>query len=114
MGERQKLTKANLGITEGLPLQASDGGIEELRADIQRLMDIEAIKQLKYAYFRCVDTCNLEELANLFHDRHLVPRGQYVDPQPQRQDLWHGPLLGSLPESGWPVADQGDQLRAGL
>lgn len=68
MSERQVLNKKNLGITEGLPLQASDGGIEDLRKDIQRLMDIEAIKQLKHAYFRCVDTCNLEELGSLFHD----------------------------------------------
>ena len=68
MGERQKLTRANLGISEGLPLEASAGGIEELRADIQRLMDMEAIRQLKYAYFRCVDTCNLEELAGLLHE----------------------------------------------
>jgi hypothetical protein len=43
MAERQVLNKTNLGITEGIPLQASDGGIEELRKDIQRLMDIEAI-----------------------------------------------------------------------
>ncbi len=68
MSERQVLNKKNLGIEPGLPLQASAGGLEELRADIQRLMDMEAIKQLKYAYFRCVDTCNLEELATLFHD----------------------------------------------
>jgi hypothetical protein len=68
MSERQVLNKKNLGITAGLPLNASAGGIEELRADIQRLMDIEAIKQLKHAYFRCVDTANLEELAALFHD----------------------------------------------
>jgi hypothetical protein len=66
--ERQVLNKKNLGITEGLPLQASQGGIEELRRDIQLLMDIEAIKQLKHAYFRCVDTANLEELGTLFHD----------------------------------------------
>lgn len=66
--ERQKLDKATLGITEGIPLQASEGGIDELRKDIQRLMDIEAIKQLKYAYFRCVDTANLEELADLIHE----------------------------------------------
>ncbi len=66
--ERQVLNKQNMGIIEGLPLQVSDGGIEELRRDIQRLMDIEAIKQLKHAYFRCVDTANLEELATLFHD----------------------------------------------
>ncbi len=70
--ERQVLNKANMGITDGLPLQASDGGIEELRADIQRLMDIEAIKQLKHAYFRCIDTANLEELGTLFHEDVLV------------------------------------------
>ena len=68
MSERQVLNKKNLGITAGLPLTASDGGIEDLRKDIQRLMDIEAIKQLKHAYFRCVDTANLEELSTLFHD----------------------------------------------
>ena len=68
MSERQVLNKKNLGITEGLPLEASTGGVDELRKDIQRLMDIEAIKQLKHAYFRCVDTCNLEELGSLFHD----------------------------------------------
>lgn len=65
---RQVLNKENLGIIPGLPLQASAGGIEELRRDIQRLMDMEAIRQLKYAYFRCVDTANLDELATLFHD----------------------------------------------
>ncbi len=68
MSERQVLNKKNLGITEGLPLQASSGGLEELRQDIQRLMDMEAIKQLKYAYFGCVDTANLEEVATLFHE----------------------------------------------
>ena len=60
MGTRRVLNKKTLGIQEGLPLQASSGGIEELRRDVQRLMDMEAIRQLKYAYFRCVDTCNLE------------------------------------------------------
>ena len=68
MSERQVLNKSNLGIRDGLPLQASEGGVEELRKDIQRLMDIEAIKQLKHAYFRCVDTANLEELGTLFHE----------------------------------------------
>ncbi len=67
MSERQVLNKTNMGIEPGLPLEASAGGIDELRRDIQRLMDIEAIKQLKHAYFRCVDTANLEELATLFH-----------------------------------------------
>lgn len=66
--QRQVLNKQNLNISDGLPLEASTGGIEELRKDIQRLMDIEAIKQLKHAYFRCVDTANLEELASLIHE----------------------------------------------
>jgi len=91
MSERQKLSRENLGITAGIPLEASDGGIEELRKDIQRLMDIEAIKQLKHAYFRCVDTANLEELATLFHEDvevhfkgggyewNLSGRQEYVD-----------------------------------
>ncbi len=64
---RQKLTRESLGIADGLPLEVSDGGLEELRRDVQMLMDIEAIKQLKHAYFRCVDTANMEELATLFH-----------------------------------------------
>ncbi len=57
-----------MGIEPGLPLQAATGDIEALRADIQRLMDMEAIRQLKHAYFRCVDTANLEELAEICHD----------------------------------------------
>jgi hypothetical protein len=63
-----QLDKAGMGIEDGLPLNVSSGGIEELRADIQRLMDIEAIKQLKHAYFRCLDTANFKELEQLFHD----------------------------------------------
>jgi hypothetical protein len=70
--KRQLLNKQNMGIVDGLPLDASPGGIEELRADIQRLMDIEAIKKLKHAYFRCIDTANLEELATLFHEEVSV------------------------------------------
>ena len=62
------LTRAAMGIEPGLPLDVSAGGIEELRRDIQRLMDIEAIKQLKAAYFRCIDTANFEELATLIHE----------------------------------------------
>ena len=66
--KRQVLNKKNMGIVDGLALQVSSGDIEALRADIQRLMDIEAIKRNKHAYFRCVDTGNLEELATLFHE----------------------------------------------
>lgn len=69
---RRVLNKQGMGIVDGLPLQVSDGGIDELRKDIQRLMDIEAIKQLKHAYFRCIDTANLEELGTLFHKDVLV------------------------------------------
>jgi hypothetical protein len=68
----ERLTKATMGITEGLPLNASQGGVDELRRDIQRLMDIEAIKQLKHAYFRCLDTANWEEMSTLFHDEVAV------------------------------------------
>lgn len=62
------LTRAAMGITPGRPLNASQGGIEELRRDIQMLMDIEAIKQLKHAYFRCIDTANWGEIGDYFHD----------------------------------------------
>ena len=65
--ERRRLSKETMGIGPGLPLEASSGGIEELRGDIQRLMDMEAIRQLKHAYFRCIDTANFEELETLFH-----------------------------------------------
>ena len=62
------LTLAAMGIAPGRPLNVSAGGIEELRRDIQMLMDIEAIKLVKHAYFRCVDTANFDELADYFHD----------------------------------------------
>ena len=69
------LTREAMGIRDGLPLEASRGGIEELRRDVQRLMDMESIRQLKHAYFRCIDTANFDELAGLIHDDvsvHLV------------------------------------------
>jgi hypothetical protein len=65
---RQLLNKETMGITEGLPLNVTAGGLDELRQDVQRLMDIEAIKQLKHAYFRCIDTANMAELGTLFHE----------------------------------------------
>jgi len=61
------LTKAAMGIKEGLPLEASAGGVEELRRDLQRMMDMEAIRQLKHAYFRCLDTANWDELVSICH-----------------------------------------------
>ena len=66
------ITKATMGISAGRALNASQGGLDELRRDIQMLMDIEAIRQLKHAYFRCVDTANFAELADLFHEQVTV------------------------------------------
>jgi uncharacterized protein (TIGR02246 family) len=66
--QRKALNKQNLGIEPGLPLESSGETLDALRADVQRLFDIEAIRQLKHAYFRCIDTANLEELATLFHE----------------------------------------------
>lgn len=40
---------------------------EQLRHDIRILKDIEAIKRVKHAYFRCIDTANIEELKGIFH-----------------------------------------------
>ncbi len=66
--QRRELTKAGMGIEPGLPLNTSNGGVDALRRDIQMLMDIEAIKQLKHAYFRCLDTANFDEMEELFHN----------------------------------------------
>ena len=41
--------------------------IEELARQVQALRDIEEIKRLKHAYFRCIDTANLEELKQITH-----------------------------------------------
>lgn len=41
--------------------------IEELARQVQELRDIEEIKRLKHAYFRCIDTANLEELRQITH-----------------------------------------------
>lgn len=41
--------------------------IDELARQVQVLCDIEEIKRLKHAYFRCIDTLNLEELRKITH-----------------------------------------------
>ncbi len=64
----ERLTRSRLGIDRGMPLEVGDGGIEDLRRGVQMLMDMEAVRQLKHAYFRCIDTASFEELATLFHD----------------------------------------------
>jgi uncharacterized protein (TIGR02246 family) len=46
-------------------------------SDVQRLLDIEAIKQLKARYFRCMDTKDWEGFGSVFTtDAHVVvPEG---------------------------------------
>jgi hypothetical protein len=61
------LTREAMGIVDGLPLEIADESPAALRDAVQRLLDIEAIKKVKHAYFRCIDTGNFEELATLFH-----------------------------------------------
>ena len=62
----QPLTKERMGIRPGLPLEVGEGA-DGVRRAVQMLLDIEAIRQLKHAYFRCLDTANFDELATLFH-----------------------------------------------
>jgi hypothetical protein len=66
--DRPALTREHMGIADGLPLNVADGGEDALRRSVQHLMDIEAIKQVKHAYFRCLDTANWDELGTLFHE----------------------------------------------
>jgi len=65
--ERPSLTREAMGLRPGLPLEIADESPEALRSALQQLLDIEAIKRTKHAYFRCIDTGNFEELATLFH-----------------------------------------------
>jgi|SRR5690348_2372470 len=54
--------------------------LQQLARDVQVLKDIEAIKRVKHAYFRCIDTANLEELATLLHPRvHAKLVGGHYD-----------------------------------
>lgn len=66
--KREPLTRDRLGISDGLPLEVTGDDPGSLRRGLQLLMDIEAIKRVKHAYFRCIDTANLDELAELFHE----------------------------------------------
>jgi hypothetical protein len=72
------LTLEGMSIEPGLPLELGGEGIDDIRNSVQQLLDIEAIKQLKHAYFRCLDTVNWKELESLFHKdvtAHLVGGG---------------------------------------
>lgn len=43
--------------------------LEQLREDVRVLKDIEAIKRVKHAYFRCLDTADWDEMRGLLHPR---------------------------------------------
>jgi hypothetical protein len=47
----------------------TDSELQQLKRDVQILKDIEAVKRVKYAYFRCIDTANLTELRELLHPK---------------------------------------------
>jgi len=42
--------------------------LAELARDIRILKDTEAVKRVKHRYFRCIDTANVTELAELLHE----------------------------------------------
>ena len=48
-------------------MSLSSESFREMQRDIRILKDIEAVKRVKHAYFRCIDTANIEELKTLFH-----------------------------------------------
>ena len=61
------LTKEGMGIVTGLPLEIADDSPGALREGLQMLLDMEAIRRVKHAYFRCIDTGNFDELEDYFH-----------------------------------------------
>jgi hypothetical protein len=67
-GSAPTLTKAAMGIVPGLPLEIADESPGALRDAVQMLLDMEAIRRVKHAYFRCIDTANFDELEGLFHE----------------------------------------------
>ena len=42
--------------------------IKELRAELQRLKDIEAVRRTKYKYWRCFDTADLAGMKEVLHE----------------------------------------------
>ncbi len=50
----------------------TDEELKQLQRDMRILKDIEAIKRVKHAYFRCIDTANIEELKSIFHKDVVV------------------------------------------
>jgi hypothetical protein len=51
----------------------TDSELAQLKRDVQILKDTEAVKKVKHAYFRCIDTANLEELRGLLHPKMSMP-----------------------------------------
>ena len=46
---------------------ADDAALKDLAAKVQKLLDIEEIKKLKYRYFRCFDTADVDGIVDVFH-----------------------------------------------
>lgn len=91
------LTREAMGIVDGLPLEIADESPAALRDAVQRLLDIEAIKRIKHAYFRCIDTGNFEELATLFHPDVTVHfRGGTYEWKLQGRDEYIGSISQSF------------------
>lgn len=62
---------------------------QELRDKVQKLEDIEEVRLLKHRYFRCIDTANLTELAELLHkDFSADVRGGWYHHQLKGRDAW--------------------------
>lgn len=65
----------------------------------QRLETIEAIKQVKYAYCRAIDTCNLEQLESVFiPDAEIDYHGGTYRFQAQGRDKILAAIKGSFHE----------------
>ena len=47
----------------------TESELAQLKRDIQILKDVEAVKRVKHAYFRCIDTANIDELRELLHPK---------------------------------------------
>jgi hypothetical protein len=91
------LTREAMGIVDGLPLEIADESPAALRDAVQILLDIEAIKRVKHAYFRCIDTGNFEELATLFHPDVTVHfRGGTYEWKLQGRDEYIGSISQSF------------------
>ena len=67
-----ELNKDFLGINNHVSRELADNNVQSLNNAIQFLLDVEAIKRLKHAYFRCIDTANVAELSELLHEEVII------------------------------------------